>query len=589
MTDRTIADRIAIVAAAGEDESPALISCTNRITSWGELDRRLARLVEWLRHEVGAGEVVATIGGSGVAGLELLIAAGSNGVCCPLGAGRSANERLEELRTRRPHLLIVVGGTGVDPLDADAAAALNVPVVHLSNDDDVLDLDGLPSLARPARRDPLAIPAGTAFLIGTSGTTGASKLVPLGTEVLLRAAESVARTLGLTRHDRCLNVMPLSHTHGLVGAVLSSLVSGGSVVCHPGYDDDRFLASLTRHRPTWYTAVPAVHDRLQALVAAGRLPHHDLRFARSASAHLPSASIERFQEVLSIPLLQAYALTEAPGQISSQAVGDPTADGTVGMPRDCRIRVVGANGDVEPGETGDILVQGGHVAPGYLADVTAPLQPHAAGWLRTGDCGKLLGDGRLVVSGRRDDLINRAGEKIQPLEIEDQLRHVPGVVDVAVFGVPDNVLGQAVRALVAGNTTRDAVLAHARHALSAERIPDEILIVDAIPRSSTGKVNRRELAELTFSTDATSASALDVLSGVSSIWSRVLLFDAPDPEAHFLDLGGTSLQGARIEALTSRRFSVVMPPAVILREASTIHSMTMLVSELVEERNSAGV
>jgi oxalate---CoA ligase len=276
-----------------------------------------------------------------------------------------------------------------------------------------------------------------------------------------------------------------------------------------------------------------------------------LRFTRSASAPLNQALRARLAEALGVPVLQAYALTEAPGQVTAHRPTD-SAGSSVGRPIGGEVRIL---------ESGEIAVRGPHVSPGYLSSVDGPLTAHPDGWLHTGDLGQLTPDG-LLLSGRRDDVINRAGEKILPEEIETALATLPGVIDVVAAGAPDPVLGEAVVAFIAGDVSQEDV----RRALS--RVPDRIVLVPRIPRSTTGKVNRRKLA------DAHTVTA-DPVKAVAKIWSEVLFLPEVDPDTSLADLGGESLHGARIEAIVGRQFGVQLP---VLDRTITVRAMANLVT-----------
>jgi acyl-CoA synthetase (AMP-forming)/AMP-acid ligase II len=562
VTAPTIADLVRERAAQTPD-APALLDQQGTVTTYAALARRVDELAGWLSGVVGPRQVVATIGGNEPQGVTLIAAAASVAVCAPLAPGRTPDERRDELARLRAALLVLppAGGDSVD--DERAAAALGIPVVRAG-------------AAHPRVAAPECSVPGTALLMPTSGTTGAPKLVPLPASALLTAARGVAATLGLAAGDRCLSAVPMYYTHGVVGVALSSLSAGASVVCLPGYSDDVFARALLALHPTWYTAVPAVHARVLALAAAGRVDGHGLRMARSASAPLRVSLRQELRAALGVPVLQAYALTEAPGQVCAQAPGDPVADDTVGPAVGCEVVVRDPAGRDVVGEVGEVHVRGPHVAPGYLTAADAELIPFPGGWLRTADLGHLDAAGELHLAGRRDDVINRGGVKLRPEEIEEVLSRHPGVHDVCVFGVADPVLGEVAAALLVATAEPDEVLAHARGALSREKVPSRLVLTDRIPRFPNGKVNRRELARLL----PAEATPVDVERGVAEIWTAVLLLPDIHPDAAFADLGGGSLHGARVEAMVADRFGVELPPAAILRETPTIRSMAALVKEL---------
>jgi len=554
--------------------APALVSHIGAVLTHARLAASTATLSAWLTELVEPGGVIATVAGSGPAAVPVIAAAASSGSCAPLAADGTVDERVAQLGRLSPRVLLVTTDAGT-PADETGARQLGVPLVRLPVDSaGMLDVAALPDLPGIRIDGPAATaPPGTALLVHTSGSTGAGKLVPVTTAALEYAASLVATTLDLSARDRCLNVMPLHHTHGLVGAVLSSLSAGASVVCLPGYADDTFVAASGRLRPTWYTAVPAIHARVAALAAAGRLAGTGLRFARSASAPMTGRLLGRLRHALGVPVLQAYALTEAPGQICAHRPGDTDHSGSVGRAYGCEVAVLDSSGRSTVDAVGEVAVRGPHVTPGYLRSVHGELVPHPGGWLRTGDLGRLTAGGELFLVGRRDDVINRAGEKVVPEEVEDVLAGCPDIEDVVVFGMPDPALGEQIVALVTGTADTGAVRRHAARLLSAGRLPDRIVAVPRIPRTATGKVNRRQLSELVPPDDA----GPDPVGAVAAIWSHVLFLPEIDPDVDFTELGGGSLQGARIEALVAERFGVELPPAAVLDQGSTVRRMAALI------------
>jgi acyl-CoA synthetase (AMP-forming)/AMP-acid ligase II len=610
----TIAAALDARARRSPSSAPALVADSGTVVTHAELAAEVAALSGWLAGFVARHQVTAVVAGNGPAAVPVIVAAASASVCAPLPAGQTVDERTAQLRRLGASVLLVAHGGAAEEV---AARQLGVPVVRLpSRAGALVDVAALPRSGPPTGPHCTAVP-GTALLVHTSGSTGAGKLVPLTTAALLHAASLVAETLGLSPADRCLNVMPLHHTHGLVGAVLSSLTAGGSVICLPQYADDGMTTALGRFDPTWYTAVPAIHARVAGLAEAGRLGGHRLRFARSASAPLTEALRSRLNRALGVPVVQAYALTEAPGQVTAHrptdpigdgAIGDGTVDGravdggtvdggtvdggtggggSVGRPAGCEVVVLDESGRPLTGAVGEIAVRGRHVAPGYLSTADGHMIAHPDGYLHTGDLGRLTTGGELFLVGRQDDMINRAGEKIVPEEIENVLAGHPDVSDVVVVGVPDPVLGDAIAAMVAGNVDEEELRRWIGRALSRDRVPDRVVLTDRIPRSPTGKVNRRDLAAA-LAGDRNARPQpdpdVDLVAAVSEIWSQVLLLPDLDPDADFAALGGGSLHGARIEALVAERLGVELPPAAVIEGASTARSMATLIRDVVGRR-----
>ncbi|HXM58163.1 MAG TPA: non-ribosomal peptide synthetase [Candidatus Dormibacteraeota bacterium] len=562
----TLADAIERGTAA----APALLTASGRVLTYGDLAARGAALRAWLRATgIDRRGVVALAMRGGPAAVEATLAAASEAACAPLPFRQTAAERLAALDRLDPGLLLA---DAPSPDDLRLAAERGIPVVRLHTDEaGTLDLAATMAPAPPAAAAGVRVQVGgLGLLLPTSGTTGASKLVPLPAAALLRAAELVAGTLGLRAGDRCLDAMPLHHTHGLVGGALASLWAGASAIVPPGFSDAAAAAGLRRLGATWYTAVPAIHARVAELAEAGALRGERLRFVRSTSARLPGTLRWRLEAALGVPVVEAYALTEAPGQIASGVPGEPVRPGSVGRAYGCELDVL---------DSGEVLVRGDHVTPGYLEMAGAALRPLAGGWLRTGDLGVLGGDGSLRLVGRVDDVINRAGEKVLPAEVEDALLRCPGVRDAAVAGLADPVLGEAVGALVAGDVDVASLRARLAETLSPHKVPDVLRLAGRVPRSATGKVDRRALAAA-LAEGRRPAPGESVIDGTAAAW-RSVLGEGAGLDDHFLDLGGASLQAAQIEHLVAERFGVPLPARSVLAGGGTIRALAEVVERLL--------
>ena len=300
-----------------------------------------------------------------------------------------------------------------------------------------------PALA-PAR------PAGLALVLHTSGTTSRPKMVALTQRNLCASAANIAGSLALGPADRCLNVMPLFHIHGLVAAVLASLHSGGSVFCAPGFNALRFFAWLEESGATWYTAVPTIHQAVldRAPRNADLLERIHLRLVRSSSAALAPQVMARLEDVFGAPVIEAYGMTEAAHQMASNRL-PPGArkPGSVGVAAGPEVAIMDGAGRLLPaGETGEVVIRGSNVTAGYLANPQANASAFTAGWLRTGDQGWMDEDGYLRLTGRLKEIINRGGEKISPREVDEALLDHPAVAQAVTFALPDEKLGEEVAA-----------------------------------------------------------------------------------------------------------------------------------------------
>ncbi|MEM8789937.1 MAG: AMP-binding protein, partial [Pseudomonadota bacterium] len=310
-------------------------------------------------------------------------------------------------------------------------------------------------------------------------------------------------TLNLSTADRCLNVMPLFHIHGLIAAVLSSLAAGATITCTPGFDALKFLGWLRDIRPTWYTAVPTMHQAILARAArnADAVAAADLRFIRSSSAALPTPVLTALEQTFDCPVIEAYGMTEAAHQMASnQLPPGLRKPGTVGAAAGPEIGIMAEDGGLLPqGDLGEVVIRGANVTPGYRNNPKANAENFTDGWFRTGDQGRLDADGFLTITGRLKEIINRGGEKISPREVDDVLMEHPAVAQAVTFSVPHEKLGEDVAAaivLAEGAAAEPAELrAFAAQTLAGFKVPRKVLILDEIPKGPTGKLQRIGLAE----------------------------------------------------------------------------------------------
>ncbi len=385
------------------------------------------------------------------------------------------------------------------------AAELSLPVIELSRDAagpaGAFALSGDTGAAAPDTTAPG--PDDIALILHTSGTTSRPKIVPLTQRNICTSAQNIAETLQLIPTDRCLNVMPLFHIHGLIGAVLSSLVAGGSVWCAPGFNALRFFAWMGETAPTWYSAVPTMHQAI--LSRAGRntaaIAEAPLRFIRSSSSSLPPQVMAALEEAFGCPVIESYGMTEAAHQMASNPL-PPAArkPGTVGIAAGPEIAVLdGANRPVPPATVGEVCIRGANVTTGYEANPEANAEAFAGGWFHTGDLGLLDADGYLTITGRIKEIINRGGEKISPREVDEVLLDHPAVAQAVTFALPHDKLGEEVAAAIvpAGNDGVDerALRDFAAGRLADFKVPRRIVVVDEIPKGATGKVQRIGLHE----------------------------------------------------------------------------------------------
>ena len=352
------------------------------------------------------------------------------------------------------------------------------------------------------RRRRVAGDTDAALLLFTSGTTGSPKLVPLTEHNLLTSAASIAATLELGPTDRCLNVMPLFHIHGLVAALLGSLVAGGSIVCTGGFRAPDVPGWIEEYRPTWYTAVPTIHqamlDVARTSAAAGRPLPTTFRFVRSSSAALPVRVLQDLEEAFGVPVLEAYGMTEAAHQMTSNPLPDRIRKpGTVGLAAGPEVAVLDGAGQVLPaGATGEVGIRGESVMSGYLDNPAANQASFVNGWFRTGDQGCFDDDGYLTITGRLKELINRGGEKVAPREIDIALLEHPDVVEAVAFAIPHDRLGEDVGAAVVLRDGAAVTTAQLRlfvgERLAPYKVPRRVVVVDGVAAGQNGQGRAHE-------------------------------------------------------------------------------------------------
>ena len=343
-------------------------------------------------------------------------------------------------------------------------------------------------------------PDDTALVLHTSGTTSRPKRVPLSHQNLMTSARNVAATYQLTPDDVSLCVMPLFHVHGLVASTLATLATGGTVVVPPRFNPLSFWSTVREYGVSWYSAVPTIHQVLLTRAKSGTRPSgaENLRFIRSCSAALAPQTMADIEERFGVPILEAYGMTEAAHQMASNPLPpDPRKPGSVGRGTAVEIAILDEAGELLPsGATGEVSIKGVNVFCGYEGNAEANASSFSNGWFRTGDQGYLDNMGYLVLVGRLKELINRGGEKISPREIDETLLTHPAVAEAVCFGIADRVYGEEVAAAVVlnGAATEAEVMAHCRLSLAEFKCPKVVYIVEAIPRTATGKIQRRNVA-----------------------------------------------------------------------------------------------
>jgi acyl-CoA synthetase (AMP-forming)/AMP-acid ligase II/acyl carrier protein len=495
----------------------------------------------------------------------------------------------------------IIASPELEPYAGTAACPLGIQVITLIPDGRTAGAFTLSGKNQERIHETgFAGPEDIGLILHTSGTTSRPKLVPLIQSSIVVSAVSMVEPLGLTEQDKCLNVMPLFHIQALIGAVICSLVSGGSVVCTPGFNEENMMKWLFEYRPTWYTSSPTIHQHVlkQAVLHKDRAQMTNLRFIRSSSASLPPTVKEGLEDVFGVPVVEAYGMTEAPHQISTNPLPPNLRKaGSVGIPAGLEMAILDSEGGFLPQNvTGEIALRGSRLFGGYENNPKANEKAFLNGWFLTGDLGHMDEDGYFFIDGRIKEMINRGGEKISPREVEEALLSNTEVEEAVAFSVPDPVLGEKVGAAVVLRDPRDTnvhdLKKHVSGNLAYFKVPACFWIVDEIPKGPTGKVQRigmyDRLKDLPAADDnPTDAEYLPPITEtekiLAAIWSDVLKKSMIGRDASFFDFGGDSLLATMVESRIAKAFDMKIGIASVMNH-DTIARLGDFIDRRLNER-----
>lgn len=491
----------------GADAATALSSPGGVPLTFGALRALTDRTIAALNAQgIGRGDRVGIVLDNGPEMAAAFIAVAAGATSAPLNPSYKADEFTFYLSDLNAKLLVVAEGSETPAVAV--AEKLGVPVVRLRPTPTegagsfILTFSG--EAVAPAVNGGPANSEDIALVLHTSGTTSRPKIVPLKQSNVCASARNIRQALAFTPEDRGLNIMPLFHIHGLIAGILAPLSAGGQVSCTPGFNALKFFGWMGEVRPTWYTAVPTMHQAI--LARAGRnkevIDANPLRFIRSSSSSMPPQVMKEIEDVFGAPLIEAYGMTEASHQMASNPLPPrPHYAGSVGLAAGPEIAIVDDEGEPLPaGEIGEIVIRGDNVMAGYENNDKANAEAFTKqGWFRTGDQGSLTPEGYLSLTGRLKEIINRGGEKISPREVDEILMDHPAVSQCVTFAMPHDKLGEDVAAAIVlreGQTLAEKELrGFAQERLAAFKVPAKILILDEIPKGATGKLQRIGLAQ----------------------------------------------------------------------------------------------
>ena len=501
--------------ATGADFAPALSAPGRPAMTYGALRVQVDATVHALNAlGIGRGDRVAIVLANGPEMAACFVACASAVTSAPLNPAYRGDEFEFYLSDLNAKALIVEADSTSPAIEV--AQKLGVRLLNLVVAPDapagtfsLVPRDGVTGRApetTPAAQGGYAELQDVSMVLHTSGTTSRPKIVPLSQANLVASATHIGRTLGFTAADCGLNIMPLFHIHGLIAGVLAPLAAGSQVFCTPGFNALKFFGWMDEAKPTWYTAVPTMHQTIVARASknAEVIARHPLRFIRSSSSSMPPQVIAELEAVFKAPLIESYGMTEAAHQMASNplppAVRKP---GSVGIAAGPEVAIMGDDGSLlAAGEIGEIVIRGPNVTAGYENNAKANAEgftsPEHGGWFRTGDQGMKDADGYVSLTGRLKEIINRGGEKVSPREVDEILMDHPAVAQVVCFGMPHPKLGEEVAAVVVlregQQADERALQAFVAQRAADYKVPKKILFMDEIPKGATGKLQRIGLA-----------------------------------------------------------------------------------------------
>ena len=572
----TLLDLVAAQAAA-RPHAPAILGLERAPLTYARLLELTEETVDALRAAgLGREDRVAAVLSNGPEAATAFVAVASGAIFAPLNPAYSRDEFEFFLNDLGAKALIVE--EGLDSAAVRVAREREIPLILLrpvaGAEAGFFTLE--PERPSPATSGGRPGAGDVALMLHTSGTTSRPKMAPLRHSNLCASAHNIQRSLALTGEDRCLNIMPLFHIHGLAGALLSSLAAGGAVVCTPGFVAPKFFEWVDTFGPTWYTAVPTMHQAILARAGENReiIGRRPLRLIRSSSSALPPQVMAGLEAAFGAPVIEAYGMTEAAHQMASNPL-PPAArkPGSVGLAAGPEVAVMDEQGNLAgAGATGELVIRGSNVMLGYEGPASINRAAFSSGWFRTGDQGYIDEQGYIFLTGRLKELINRGGEKVSPRQIDEVLLDHPSIAQALAFSVPHAQLGEEIGVAVvlregaALSAIQVREFAGAR--LAAFKVPRVVKFVKDIPKGPTGKLQRIGLsAKLGIGplSDAPATRAArpipprtELESRLAAIWSEILDRDGIGADDDFFALGGDSMLASMAVARSCRELDVEM-------------------------------
>ena len=477
-------------------------------TTYGELINYMADTHAKLAFlKINKEDKVAIVLGNGSAMACTFIAIAANYTSCPLNPSYTKEEFKFYYDDLKVKAVIIEENKSIEA--REAAKELDIRIINLKSKTKSRSIE-LDIKTDIKNKDEYLIESDqddVAMILHTSGTTSRPKMVPLSQKNLLASASNISNTLNLSEEDKCLNIMPMFHIHGLIAAILAPIYKSGTIITPSGFDALKFFRWIDEFKPTWYTAVPTMHQAI--LSRAPRnidiIKNNPLKFIRSSSASLPSTVMKSLEKAFNTCVIESYGMTEATHQMTSNPLPpNKRKAGSVGLAAGPEVALLKNNKIIHNNKankdiTGQIIIKGENVTSGYINNPKANSESYIDGWFLTGDEGIFDKDGYLRITGRLKEIINRGGEKISPKEIDEILMEHEYIQQAVAFSVPHEKLGEDLYAAVIlrdnNSINENELKDYCRKRLTQFKIPKKILIVDEIPKGATGKLQRIGLHE----------------------------------------------------------------------------------------------
>jgi long-chain acyl-CoA synthetase len=489
-------------SANARPAAPALVYNGTTMT-YAELDARSDAVALGLRAQgIGPGDRVAlqlpNIPEFPVAYYGILKA---GAVVVPLNVLLRAPEVAYQIADSDTRLLITWAGVVGEAAKAAAECGLSEVYVAGSADDSVRSFTDLTATVTGPVALPATEPGDTAAIVYTSGTTGRPKGAELTHFQLYMNADIPGRLFALKPDDIVLTVLPLFHVYGMSSAMNLGIRFGACLSLVPRFTPETVLATIDRDRATVFAGVPTMFVALLDCPAADRFDTSSLRVCVSGGDSIAATVLDAFEQRFAVPILEGYGMTETASTITFNEGPERRRVYSVGKPV-WGVQVQVWDDDDRPlppgrDHVGEFVTRGYHTMRGYHRQPAATAEAFRHGWFHTGDLGYADEDGYLFIVDRQKELIIRGGYNVYPREIEEVLHHHPAVAQAAVAGVPDERLGQEVKAFIVtrpgSDTSADEVIAYCRERLAAYKYPRLVEFRDALPLSGAGKVLKKML------------------------------------------------------------------------------------------------